>query len=97
MPRLWQVVYLDPEVNRYRLVTRTTTAGKSETHVSSVVQTHAEAMDDMDMEESIASAAGWHTVRLEAFGTASPELVCTRGKTVRAITIRESGPFDDAV
>lgn len=84
-------------MSRYRLVTRTTAGGTSETHVSSVVQTHSEALADLDAEETLASLAGWHTARLVTFGRDSPELVCTRGTTVRTLTIRETGPFDDTL
>ena len=83
-------------MTRYRLVTRTTTAGTTEVHVSSIVQTHAEALEDMDAEEYVASLAGWQTARLETHG-GYVELVCTRGATVRSLTIRESTPFDDTL
>ncbi len=83
-------------MTRYRLVTRTTTARGTEEHVSSVVQTHAEALDDLDCEEHMASLAGWATVRLETFG-GMPELVCSRGRTVRSLTIRASDPFNDQI
>jgi len=83
-------------MTRYRLVTRHTAGGTTETHVSSVIQTFDEALDDIDAEEHIAGLAGWQTARLETLAGFA-ELVCTRGKTTRSLTIRESGPFDDAV
>lgn len=84
-------------MKRYRTVTRTTTAGGTETHTSSVVLTHDEALESLDVEESLAHAGGWQTARLERFGAPFPELVCTRGRLVRTLTIRESSPFDDTL
>lgn len=82
---------------RYRLITRTTSPRGTEEHVSSVVQTHEEALDDIDCEEHMARLAGWATVRLETLGSTSPELVCSRGRTVRSLTIRASDPFNDEI
>jgi hypothetical protein len=84
-------------MTRYRLVTRTTTARGTETHVSSVIQTEQECLDDLDVEESLARAAGWTTVRLETLGRAHPELVCNRGRLVRSLTIRESSWDTDTI
>jgi len=84
------------DVTRYRLVTRTTTARGTEEHVSSVIQTHQEALDDMDCEEHMASLAGWATVRLETLG-GMPEIVCSRGSSVRSLSIRASDPFNDEI
>jgi len=82
-------------MNRYRIVTQTTTADGTETHVSSVVLSAAEALADISTEESLARAAGWRT---EPLGDGiAVELVCTLGDIVRTLTIRESGPFDDAI
>lgn len=78
-------------MTRYRLVTRTTTARGIEEHVSSVVQTHQEALADMDCVEQMVSLAGWNVVRLDG------ELVCSRGRTVRTLTIRASDPFNDQI
>ena len=84
--------------SRYRIVTRTSTAGgKAETHVSSVILTHAEALDSLDAEEHIASLAGYHTARLVNNIGTYHELVCTRGHVCRSLTIRETGPFDDTI
>ena len=82
-------------MTRYRIQTRTTAGGRTETHVSSVILTHAEALDSLDAERLLARAAGWHTALL---GTKNePELSCTRPGTQRIIAIRESGPFDDTL
>ena len=82
-------------MSRYRIVTRTVTAGGNETHVSSVILTHAEAWGDVVIEARLADAAGWHTVT-RGDGLAV-ELVCTRGRTNRTLTIRQSDPFDDTI
>jgi len=92
-------------VTRYRVVTRTVTAGGNETHVSSVILSADEATADILTEASIARAAGWHTV-IQGDGLAV-ELVCSRagrrgarlsgGATVRTLTIRQSDPFDDTL
>lgn len=95
-------------MNRYRLVTRTTiTAGgktRSEEHVSSVIQTEDEARTDIDVEESLARAAGWSTVRLHPLEcdldddcSCLPELVCNRGRLVRSISVRESSWDTDII
>ena len=92
-------------MTRYRIQTRTTAGGRTETHVSSVILTHAEALDSLDAERLLARAAGWHTVT-RGDGLAV-ELVCIRGRngygylaggaTVRTLTIRQSDPFDDTL
>ena len=92
-------------MTRYRIQTRTTTAGGSELHVSSVILSADEATADILTEASIARAAGWHTVT-RGDGLAV-ELVCSRagrrgaklsgGATVRTLTIRQSDPFDDTL
>ena len=84
-------------MTRYRIVTRTTAGGRTETHTSSVILTHAEALDSLDAEEHMASLAGWHTVRLVNDPGTYVELVCTRGQVCRTLTIRESSPFDDTL
>lgn len=82
-------------MTRYRIVTRTVTAGGSETHVSSVILSRQEAIDDVSTTARIASLAGWHTATLgHGIGV---KLVCTRGEVCRSLTIRESDPFDDTL
>ena len=80
---------------RYRIQTRTTTAGGSELHTSSVILSADEATADILTEADIARAAGWHTV-IQGNGLAV-ELVCTRGRICRSLTIRQSDPFDDTL
>ena len=90
-------------MTRHRIVTHTTTAGGTETHVSSVILSAGEATADILTEADIARAAGWHTVT-RGDGLAV-ELVCSRagrrgarlsgGAAVRTLTIRTSDPFDD--
>ena len=92
-------------MTRYRIQTRTTTAGGNETHVSSVILSADEATADILTEATIHRAAGWHTVA-HGHGV-GVELVCSRagrrgarlsgGATVRTLTIRESSPFDDTL
>ena len=82
-------------MNRYRIQTRTTADGKTETHVSSVILSADEATADILTEADIARAAGWHTtMRGHGIGT---ELGCSRGRTVRILTIRQSDAFDDSL
>ena len=92
-------------MTRYRIQTKTTTAGGSELHTSSVILSRQEAIDDVSTTAHLASLAGWHTV-IQGNGLAV-ELVCSRagrrgarlsgGATVRTLTIRESGPLDDTL
>ena len=82
-------------MTRYRIVTRTTTAGGTETHTSSVILTHAEALDGMAIDEQLARLTGWRTLRLATAD--GPILHCDRGRTVRTLTIRESTPFYDTL
>ena len=82
-------------MTRYRIQTRTTTAGGSELHTSSVILSADEATADILTEATIARAAGWHTT-MRGHGIAV-ELVCTRGATSRSLTIRQSDAFDDTL
>ena len=82
-------------MTRYRIQTRTITAGGNETHVSSVILSADEATADILTEATIHRAAGWHTT-MRGHGIAT-ELGCSRGATVRTLTIRESSPFDDTI
>ena len=82
-------------MSRYRLVTRTTAGGNTETHVTSVVQTEREAVEGIMVEGNLAVLAGWK-VRQQGQGAAI-ELRLARGGTTRVLSIRESGPFDDAI
>lgn len=92
------MVYLGPQMTRYRQVTRTTTASGTEEHVSSVVQTFDEACAGIDVERQLARETGWHTAVRGPFREGCPyELVCTREGIVRTLTIRRSGPFDDTL
>ena len=76
---------------RWRLVS--TQGGKP--HVSSVVLSEEEARDHLDIEEKIHRDWGWTVTRGEDV------VVCrklTRERVIeRVITIRESGPLDDAI
>ena len=82
-------------MTRYRIQTRTVTAGGSELHTSSVILSRQEAIDDVSTTARIASLAGWHTAsRGHGIGV---ELVCTRGRICRTLTIRQSDPFDDTL
>ena len=82
-------------MTRYRVVTRTVTAGGNETHVSSVILSADEATADILTEADIHRAAGWHTT-MRGHGIAT-ELGCSRGRTVRTLTIRQSDAFDDTL
>lgn len=73
--------------NRYRLVTH---QGGTE-HVSSVVLSHAEALEALQVEEDMHQRAGWIT-RLY-----KDRLLCRHNATVRVLTIRESGPMEDTL
>ena len=82
-------------MTRYRIQTRTVTAGGTELHVSSVILSADEATADILTEADIHRAAGWHTtMRGHGIGT---ELGCTRGLTARILTIRQSDPFNDTL
>ena len=78
-------------MTRYRIQTRTTAGGRTETHTSSVILTRAEALDSMTIDGQLARLTGWRTTHQ------ATKLVCTRGATVRTLTIRESTPFDDTL
>ena len=79
------------DVNRYRMVTRTSTFGSIETHVSSVVLARKEASQHLQVEETMHRLAGWSTVLRD------DELVCVRPDRIRTIGIRETEPFDDTL
>ena len=82
-------------MTRYRIQTRTVTAGGTELHTSSVILSRQEAIDDVSTTAHLASLAGWHT-RTRGTGL-DVHLVCARPGTIRELTIRESSPFDDTL